>query len=173
MYNYIKGEICKLGDGRLVIEASGIGYDILASADCYEQCTDKVFTYLSIKEDSHTLFGFASGEEKALFLQLLGVSGVGPKSALNLLSSGHKYISNAISTGNINIKGVSKKTADKVILELSGKVVGEVSENNEVNDAVAALVNLGLPRNVAIEKVKLVNTGGLDTEAIIRAVLSK
>ena len=173
MYSYIKGQITSNDDGTMIIEANGVGYEVLASFDCNRTAgaAGMIYTYLHVKEDSHTLFGFASCREKALFLKLLGVSGVGPKSALNFLSIGYDALCNSIESGSINIKGVSKKTADKVILELGGKV--SVLQNSELEDAVAGLVSLGMQRGVALEKIKKINICGMSAEDIIRAVFGK
>jgi len=162
MYSYIKGQISR--DDGFIIESNGIGYEIQASTDCIQNSVDTVYTYFI--EDKHSLFGFATKEEKNLFLKLLNVSGIGPKSALNLLSHGYEYLVKAIGCGNITIKGVSKKTADKVILELNGKLE-KVNINEE---AVEALVRLGLPRNKVLEKIR--NMKDLSTEEMIRAVLN-
>ena len=176
MYSYIKGQVIQNNDTSVVIEANGVGYEILASFDCRYNVNvgsmSVVHTYLHVKEDSHTLFGFATAQEKALFVKLLTVSGVGPKSALNLLSIGHDALCSSIANGNINIKGVSKKSADKIILELGGKIdVGQAG--SELDDAIAGLVSLGMQRAVALDKIKKIDISNMNAEDIIRAVFSK
>ena len=175
MYNYIKGEITEITASTITIEACGIGYEINATIDCISNAkigeSSSIYTYLQIKEDSHTLYGFLSISERALFLQLLGVSGVGAKSALAMLSIGAESLRKAISKEDVltisTAKGVSRKTAEKVILELRGKL--PEAKNSEVDDAVSGLVNLGLSRNEALNAVKSVPLG--TAEQIIAAVL--
>lgn len=177
MYNYIKGEIIEITASTIIIEACGIGYEIYSSVDCLASVnageTATIFTYLQIKEDSHTIYGFLHQSERALFLQLLNVSGVGAKSAIAMLSIGAETLRTAISQEDVltisAIKGVSRKTAEKVILELRGKL--PAAANSEVDDAMAGLVNLGLSRTEALSIIKSINTTGLTAEKIVSMAL--
>lgn len=173
MYNYIKGEVTEIASSTIIIEAFGIGYEIHATVDCIASVKvgelATIYTYLQIKEDSHTIYGFSHQSERALFLQLLNVSGVGAKSAIAMLSIGAETLRTAIAKENVLtisvIKGVSRKTAEKVILELRGKLPSAVS--SEVDDAIAGLVHLGLSRTEALTIIKSINTTGLTAEKIV------
>ena len=178
MYNYIKGKVAEVTTNAIVLEANGIGYDINATCDCL--CNVKVgdtatiYTYLHVKEDSHTLYGFTNQAERALFLQLLNVNGVGAKSAITMLSTGCEALLVAIAKEDIlaisAIKGVSRKTAEKVILELRGKLPSATS--SEVDDAISGLVNLGLSRAEALSIIKSLDAkAGTSAEQIISMAL--
>lgn len=166
MYNYITGHIVEAIGNLLIIETGGIGYEIHATVDCLTAAkigrTQTIHIYLHVKEDSHTLYGFATPAERALFLQLINVSGVGAKSAVVMLSIGADALSAAISKGDVNavssIKGVSRKTMEKVILEMRGKLAPAI--NNEIDDAISGLVNLGLSRADAIDLIRSVDAKG-------------
>ena len=177
MYNYIKGEITELSANTITVEAGGIGYEINATADLLggvkQGETAAIYVYLQVREDSHTLFGFSDADERALFLQLLGVSGVGAKSALAMLGIGAETLRTAILKEDVNAisaaKGVSRKTAEKVILELRGKL--PPAANSEADDAVFGLVNLGLGRSEALSIIKSIETTGKTAEQIISLAL--
>ena len=177
MYNYIKGQITEISANTITVEACGVGYQINATVDCIANVnfgdTAIIYTYLQVKEDSHTLYGFSGVAERALFLQLLGVSGVGAKSALSLLSVGAETLRKAISKEDVHAisaaKGVSRKTAEKVILELRGKLPS--AANSEVDDAIFALTNLGMPRAEALAVIKSIDTANLSAEKIVSAAL--
>ena len=133
MFNYIKGEIIEKFENQVIIENNGIGYEFNVSMNTRDMCgiigdIVKMHTFLSVKEDGISLFGFYSLEEKNLFLNLITVSGVGPKSALQILSGGQlSELNIAISTGDVGylakIKGIGKKTAERIVVELKDKVV--------------------------------------------------
>jgi len=177
MYNYIKGEITEITANTVTVEAGGIGYEINAAADLLGGVTRgelaTIYTYLQVREDSHTLFGFSNAGERALFLQLLGVSGVGAKSALAMLGIGAETLRAAISKEDAGLisstKGISRKTAEKVILELRGKLPAAVS--SEVEDAVSGLVSLGLSRAEVLSTIKSLPTENKTAEQIIAAAL--
>jgi Holliday junction DNA helicase RuvA len=178
MYSYIKGIITEIATGMIIIETGGIGYEINASLDCQSKISlgesATIHTYCLVKEDSHTLYGFANPAERSLFLQLLGISGVGAKSAIAMLSIGSTSLLKAISNEDVSqistIKGVSRKTAEKVILELRGKLPAGLT-NTETDDAVSGLVNLGLGITEARSIIKSINTLGLTAEQIIEIAL--
>ena len=178
MYNYIKGEVTEITANSITVETCGVGYEINATVDCIANVkigeTATIYTYLQVKEDSHTLFGFSCIAERALFLQLLGVSGVGAKSALAMLSVGSETLRKAISKEDIHTisaaKSVSRKTAEKVILELRGKLPSS-SASSEVDDAIAGLVNLGMSRSEVLAVIKTIDTTTKTAEQIIAATL--
>lgn len=173
MIAYIDGKLTFKDPTYVIVEANGIGYQIKISLSTYsalkegERC--KLLTYLSIKEDSHTLFGFSEAQEKKLFMDLISISGLGPTTALMVLSSlSPSELQNAIITEDVRtiqgVKGIGGKTAQRIILELKDKMKklslvndsspNTVSAHNTVrNEALSALVTLGIPRNTAEKNV--------------------
>lgn len=173
MITYIDGKLTHKDPTFVIIEAAGIGYEIKISLQTYatiqegERC--KLHTYLNIREDAHILYGFHNNDEKHLFLDLISVSGIGPNTALMMLSSlssseiRHAIISEDLKTIQ-SIKGIGSKTAQRVLLELKDKMKKEnltsgmpnipvASHNTIRNEALSALVTLGLPRNVAEKSI--------------------
>jgi holliday junction DNA helicase RuvA len=168
MYEYIKGRLIQKSPTHLVIENNGVGYFVNISLHTFsklgqeEACT--VFTHLNIKEDSHTLFGFADEAERRLFRLLISISGVGVGTARMLLSSlSPEEIESAILTGNVallqSVKGIGGKSAQRIIIELKDKLnkgadqgITLIQTGSVKEDALAALVTLGFARNTA-EKV--------------------
>ncbi len=166
MYEYIIGKIAAIHPAYIVIETNGIGYQI-ASGNPYRYSSKmnqevKIFVHQVIREDAHTLYGFNSLEAKQLFLRLISVSGIGPKSGLAIMANDdHEGLIAAIESGDITyltkFPGVGKKTAQQLILDLKGKLgelagelTGEVpmelfttSENPALEEAIAALQALG------------------------------
>jgi len=162
MLDYIKGNIEELSPAFVVVEVGGLGYLMHISLNTYSALTHskdcKLFVYEAIREDSHQLFGFIDKREREMFLLLISVSGVGANTARMMLSSLSVYeLEGIISTGNASalktVKGIGGKTAERIIIDLKGKVkpgVGpsespvqlfELSET--AKEAVAALVMLG------------------------------
>ncbi len=172
MIAYLKGEIQSLEATYLIIDVAGVGYHVnipLSAFDAFKgQKTATVLTHLHIKEDAHTLYGFQSAVEKAVFLDLIGISGIGPSTALGMLSAMNpNEIKGAIAAENVkqiqSIKGIGAKTAQRVILELKDKFRKEdlleesspssvISNNSVKKEALSALITLGFAKNSA-EKV--------------------
>lgn len=169
MYAYIDGKLVFKSPAYVVIEAGGIGYQIHISLNTFSKLGDaercRLYVWLHVKEDAHTLYGFADEGEKRLFLHLISVSGIGPNTGRMMLSSiTPEEIQAAIVQGNVTqiqrIKGIGPKSAQRVILELQDKLRKEgpdtliaMPANNTVKDeALSALVMLGFARNAA-EKV--------------------
>ncbi len=135
MYAFISGRVAEKGSGEIVLEASGVGYSLQCSMTTLSQApsigeTMRCYTYLSVREDALELFGFATKEEKAMFLQLVSVSGIGPRTALGVLGSMPlKDLHLAILTGDLNAlsraPGVGKKTAQRIALELKDQISQE------------------------------------------------
>lgn len=192
MYNYITGTITQVGDGIIVIDTGGVGYLVNATQGLIDSVklgqVQKVFVHLDIRETSHTLYGFVSGDERDLFKILQSVSGVGTKSALAMLAVGAGNLAGAIAGGNphtiAKAKGVSIKLADKVILELKGKIIKNFSDiavdiqkntgkRNEIEDAIEGLAALGLSRAVAIDLVTSIDTRDKTAEEIIVSALAR
>lgn len=190
MYNYIKGRITETGDNLVVVETGGVGYEINASAQAISELSRsdsevKVYTYLSVREDDMSLFGFSSKREKSMFLQLISISGVGPKLAITILSGMNvEQLATAIVRADVKalsaIKGVGKKTAERIALELKDKVskdyevtadfvpVVQVEAKSAPNeDAVLALMTLGYTRQEAEAAVSKVDATGLTLEQLI------
>ena len=197
MINYIRGKLAEKHPAHLVIEANGIGYDIavsLSTSDLVGSVGDnvKVFVYQHVREDSLDLFGFFTRAEKHLFLLLISVGGVGPKSALNVLSTMSIIdFQQAILKEDVGrltcVTGIGKKTAQRMILELKDKVSfddlmtqKETSlkrvDMNVHEDAVEALTALGYSPQSARQEVGRVQreTGvSCTTEELIRKVLKR
>lgn len=191
MYSYIKGKIADVGDGCVVIENNGIGYECLVSGNTFAKCGEagkevKLYTYFRAGEDGIWLFGFADAEEKNMFLKLITVSGVGPKAALTILSGMSLNdlavcIATEDSKALTKIKGIGKKTAERIILELKEKVsqgLGDAGgslagsiradESDEAGEAVIALMALGFSKAESMQSVqKAVSLGAKRTEDII------
>ena len=174
MIGYIKGKLLSHYDGTVILENNGIGYEIICSASVYQDVLNnkggEVFTYLAVKDDGISLYGFISPEEKEMFLKLISVSGVGPKMGITVLSNmSLKDLALKIASSDVkglsSVKGLGKKTAERIILELRekiGEVEGDLTQISmptkvEVdNDAVIALMSLGFSK---AESVKVLTEG--------------
>lgn len=163
MLSHINGKICDIDADRLVIEAGGVGYELICSATTLKSRYDgehiKLYTHFNLSQDSITLYGFETLEERKMFKRLIGVSKVGPKLALAILSAlSVTDVAMAIVTGNdaalSSISGIGKKTAARILLELKERVStddmmntglsGEsINETDMLSEAIAALVALG------------------------------
>ena len=190
MIDYIRGEIVELSPAHAVVEAGNIGYHINISLITFSELNGatsaKLFVYEAIREDAHLLFGFLTKEERALFLLLISVSGVGANTARVILSSlSPAELQSAIISGNISVlksvKGIGGKTAERIIVDLKDKVMKvEVSDKSSAvidvsvkNEAVAALVMLGFAQmqaQKAVSKVMEINPT-LKIEQIIKQAL--
>lgn len=189
MYDYIKGEVAETSRDYAVIDAGGVGYRVHTSAQSLLHIkagqTAKLFCQLIVREDAHTLYGFFTSEERAMFVRLTGVSGIGPKVALAILSALKiSDIAAAIITSDEGafqkIPGVGKKTAQRIIIDLAEKIsTTEALEGAEAPagpadkeaEAVSALVALGYNRTEAVRAVSSVkNLGGTAEELILIAL---
>lgn len=193
MYSYIIGIVTQKDANKITLENNGIGYEINVSnqtldAITFENEPVRIYTYLNVKEDEMSLYGFLSNEEKDMFLKLLTVGGIGPKMALGILSEiTITGLMNAIASEDLKrlckVKGLGKKTAERLILELKDKInplealaLGKDEEanmldENIINDAIATLVGLGVNKNEAYRMVKEVATKDMSLEQIITNVL--
>ncbi len=176
MIEYIKGEIADLTPTYCVLETNGIGYMLNVSLVTYQelqgQSAARLYVYENIREDAHVLYGFLTKAERELFLLLISVSGVGAATARMILSSFTvAELQEIIATGNVNaiksVKGIGLKSAQRIIVDLKDKVelgvrseelgVGNVSSlaNNEnMEEAVAALVALGFQKAASVKVVE-------------------
>ena len=190
MIAHIHGKIVEKTPTDIVIDCGGVGYHINISLHTYSLLPTteniKLFTYLQIKEDAHTLFGFVEKSEREIFKMLLSVSGIGASIARTMLSSMEpKQVIQAIAVGNVNaiqsIKGIGAKTAQRVILDLKDKVLKlydldevAISQNNTNKDeALSALEVLGFNRKLAeriVEKI-VVQDADATVEYIIKQAL--
>ena len=194
MYSFIKGKIVSMQSNNIILENNGIGYDLIVSTNTISSFSGKnevcVYTYLQVKEDGISLYGFASQEEKSMFLKLISVSGVGAKMGITVLGGmSLKDLALAIATSDVKslskIKGLGKKTAERIIVELRESVssVGDKSEGlenfaqsatigNDGENAVLALISLGYNRSVAVKAVSgAMATGANAVEEIIAVAL--
>ena len=190
MIAHLQGRLVEKTPTDVVIDCNGVGYQINISLHTYSLLPDseniKLYTFLQVKEDAHTLFGFAEKAERELFKLLLSVSGVGASTARTMLSSlDPKNIIQSIASGNVgtiqSIKGIGNKTAQRVILDLKDKVlklydleeVSVAGYNTNKDEALSALEVLGFNRKAA-EKVvdKIVRENpGVTVETIIKQAL--
>lgn len=195
MIAYIHGKLAFKCPTYVIIDTSGVGYQIHISLNTYSKIPEstsngasliKLHTYLSIKEDAHTLYGFADEGEKRLFVHLISVSGIGPNTARMMLSSiTPAEIEQAIVNGDVpqiqRIKGIGPKSAQRLVLELQDKLKKEVGnsliaipQNNSVRDeALTALVMLGFVKNAAEKVVDSIlrRTDDLTVEGLIKESL--
>lgn len=188
MYAYIKGKITEAGESTVTIEAGGIGYEAIVSAFTAKKLTvgsDAVlYTYLSVREDGISLFGFSSVAEKSLFMRLIGVSGIGPKGAVAILGGmSTEELCACIASGNASalscIKGVGKKTAERIVMELKDKVSADgaaIQTDTKPPEGVAAeavevLVALGYKRDAAERAVKAAYKDGMNVNQTVHKAI--
>ncbi len=198
MIAYVRGKVLATTEETMIVDVGGLGYELYCSAGAFRKAAVgeyvELHTYLQVKEDGVTLFGFESLKEKDLFLKLISVDGVGPKLGVSVLSgmSGEDFAS-AIATADAkrlaSVKGLGKKTAEKIILALHGKIsAGEIMQaSGDLNsaksakaeklspmdeDAVAALQGLGFTRTESLQAVKKAKEqGATSVEDIIMRAL--
>jgi Holliday junction DNA helicase RuvA len=190
MLDYIKGEITQLSPTHVVLENAGLGYFINISLPTYSHLSDKqsckLYVYEAIREDAHILYGFLDTTERQLFLHLLSVSGVGASTARMIMSSlTVAEIQEVIATSNVQIlksvKGIGLKTAERIIVDLKGKVLKSESESSALfavdnaiqKEAVSALVMLGFNQQASqkvVEKI-LKETPSLKVEQLVKIAL--
>jgi len=193
MYDYFNGKLVFKAPTHVILEVGGIGYHIHISLTTYSLIKDqencKLFISFQVREDSHTLYGFATEGERHLFNHLISVSGIGPNTGRMMLSSSTpEEIQSAIVNGQVamiqKIKGIGPKTAQRVILELQDKLKKQgddallplpIAKQSVPEEALTALVMLGFAKN-QVEKVlaSIVQTSeSLSVEQIIKLALKK
>ncbi len=188
MINFISGEIVAKNENSLVLDHNGIGFEVFVSTSTLASAGQlgemaRIFTYMNVKEDEISLYGFLTMEEKNMFLKIINVSGIGPKMALTILSGlSLSDLAVAIKNEDIKllstIKGLGKKTAERLALELKDKIdlIGFATSETIVEDvnvdmvdeAMEALIALGINKNEAYRLAKLNAVGAQSTEDIIR-----
>ncbi len=196
MISYIKGELTEILEDRLVVECQGIGYDIYGSTTMLMNAPAigsnvKIYTYMHVREDAMTLFGFSNRDDLNVFKLLLSVSGIGPKGALGVLSVITPDDLRFAVLGD-DVKAISKapgigvKTAKKLILELKDKfkledaveiktaheAVSDINSNDGKSEAILALTALGYSNTEAVKAVsKVTIVEGMDVEDILKMAL--
>lgn len=195
MYEYISGSLTELSPTYAVVEAAGVGYYINISLQTFSAIEGaesvRLYVHFIVREDAQILYGFATRQERELFRLLISVSGVGGNTARMILSTySTSELRNIISTANAvllkNVKGLGLKTAQKIIVELSGKMVdlgleakavksaGEV-DNEVFSETVAALVMLGFQKGASEKVVKalLKEDPNIQVEDAVRLALRR
>ena len=199
MIAYLKGRVLTITSETAIVEVGGVGYELYCSGGAFRKIVVgeivELYTYLQVKEDGITLFGFASPKEKELFLKVISVSGVGPKMGIAILTGlSADEFTQAIATADVKrlsaVKGLGKKTAEKIVLELHGKIsaaevisasadpisaaidLGVQSVSAQDEEAISALMGLGFTKNESANAVKRAHEqGATTTEEIIRKAL--
>jgi len=191
MYAYLQGKFTEKSPAQVYVEVNGVGYEVNISLNTYSHIQSlehgKLFTHLQVKEDAHVLYGFFEKAEKEIFLLLIGISGVGAATARMMLSSlKPEEVSKAIVQSNVklleSVKGIGKKTAERLVLELKDKLSkqplnGTISpgwSNSLEQDALNALVALGISRQQAeqsIQKIILAEPSVSKLEDLIKKAL--
>ena len=199
MIAYLKGKVLTITSETAIVEVGGVGYELYCSGGAFRKITVgevvELYTYLQVKEDGITLFGFVNPKEKELFLKVISVSGVGPKMGIAILTGlSADEFTQAIATADVKrlsaVKGLGKKTAEKIVLELHGKIsaaevmnasadpisaavdLGVQSVSAQDEEAISALMGLGFTKNESAGAVKRAKEqGATTTEEIIRKAL--
>ncbi len=190
----LSGTLAVKQTNRVVLDVHGVGYEVVIPLTTYyelggEGSPASLLIYTHVREDALQLFGFGTANEKALFTELIQISGIGPKLAVTILSGlPAEELAEAVIKGNlarlVSIPGVGKKTAERIMLELRGKAAKLLPEtatapggalNALHEDVVSALVNLGYARNVAEKAVaRAASESGEDNiEALLKLALKK
>ncbi|MCM1305960.1 MAG: Holliday junction branch migration protein RuvA [Bacteroides sp.] len=190
MYSYISGKIVGKTASGIVVENNGIGYDIGVSGNTLYDVDlgeiVKIYTYLYVREDEMSLYGFSREEEKKLFLRLIDISGIGPKMAMQILGGYDlKTLTVAIASGDVKtlckIKGLGKKTAELIVLNLREVAAEDISgaddgvgiAGDDIADAVNALESLGIAKTDAVRAVSEAQKSVSGVENIIAYCLKQ
>lgn len=192
MITHIHGKLIEKTPTHVIIDVNGVGYEIKISLQTFSSIKDefcRLYTHLSIKEDSHTLFGFYEENERFLFRQLISVSGVGPSTAQVILST---YSSNEIiqhiSMADVkaieSVKGIGAKTAQRIIVDLKDKIskgmptadlLFDKIDNTIKDEALSALSSLGISKNIVEKHINdvLDRNKDISLEDLIKEVLKR
>lgn len=188
MIGLLNGRLIEKNPTELLIDCNGVGYEVKISLNTFTQLSSeeavRVYTRLIVREDAHILYGFFTKEEREMFNYLISVSGIGPNTAMIMLSSlVPEEIAHAIQSEDVHtiqgIKGIGAKTAQRVIVDLKGKVLKFSSESenifskNNTNrfDALTALVSLGFDKKSAEKVLDKIDTGDQSVEELIKGAL--
>lgn len=194
MYEYISGKVAELAPTYAVVEAAGVGYYINISLQTFSAVEHadnvRLYVHFAVREDAQTLYGFATKEERELFRSLISVSGVGGNTARTILSTySPSELRNIIATENAvllkNVKGLGLKTAQKIIVELSGKIAlmgaasavetVPVADGGIYDEAMAALTMLGFQRAASDKALKAIlkESPSIAVEEAVRQALRR
>jgi len=193
MFYYLDGTVAHIESALAVIDVGGVGFACAASQMTLRELEigkrARLYTHVVIREDAFDIYGFVSQEEQNCFRMLIGITGVGPKAALSILSSSSpSQLAMAVITGDEKIltaaPGIGKKIAQRIILELKDKMARSELEsagydnipaigNNAANEAETALAVLGYDRREIAAALKGIDTSVLSTEEIVRMALKK
>lgn len=194
MIGYLKGNVLSCAEGTVLLEVNGVGYELACSGAAFAKlATDgkgEVYTWLQVRDDGVSLFGFVSPEEKNMFLKLISVSGVGPRMGIAVLSGMNlSELAVAIASSDVKglcaVKGLGKKTAERIVLELREKVESApvppakggaapapAAPAGEEEDAVVGLMSLGYTRAESTRAVRAAaERGAKGVEEIILSAL--
>ncbi len=194
MIGFIKGILKEKDYDTITVEVGGVGFSLMVTKSCMVALPNvdeevKIYTYLHVREDELSLYGFVSPEEKRLFLQLISVSGVGSKTAIQILSAERmSAIINSIINEDTSVigscKGIGKKTAERIIVELKDKIkpfdyilpndnlMTAMQQNSKaLEDALIVLTSLGMSKNDATKRAKEVMQKSDTAEQIVAKVL--
>ena len=192
MIGRLSGKILEKNPPEILLEVAGIGYEVLCPMSSFYEMGNEsnvsLHTHLAVKEDSHTLYGFISKDEKTLFRELVRVNGIGPKVALAILShlniaSLMNAVANEDDTLLAKTPGIGKKTAQKLIVELKDRLeklelsntqyqkITASNSNPNTQKAIQALQALGFKAKEADRMLSAINDESLSTEELIRQAL--
>ena len=191
MYDYLSGKIDRITPTEVIIDCGSVGYFMHISLNTFEVLKDKkeakVYAHLIVREDSHTLYGFATTNERQLYVKLVGVNGVGPSTARMILSSMNvDDVVSAITNSNIamlkSIKGIGPKAAQRLVVELQDKLGGIGSDDayslsggsTEMDEATEALISLGFAKPAVgkiLMRISMESGNNLTTEELIKKSL--
>ncbi|MEW6162355.1 MAG: Holliday junction branch migration protein RuvA [Nitrospirota bacterium] len=182
MIGSLRGKLIYKKPDHVIVEACGIGYHINVPLNILSTLPEEgndiflhIYTY--VREDTLQLYGFTSEDEKKIFLTLLGITGIGPKMALNILSGiSYNDLLHAIETENVamlcRIPGLGKKTAHRLVLEFREKLPAKETKDRTFEDTLSALINLGYKKSVAQESLeKACRKGYNDIEKLLKEAL--
>ncbi len=176
----IAGKVTHKGADFVVVETGGVGYQVFMNGAALSRlkagAAASMWVHEHLREDARDLYGFSGQAELALFQQIVGISGVGPKMALHILDLGSvREIEKLIDRGDVDmlsrVPRVGKKTAQKIVLELKGKLVEPGAAGGESDEVVAALVNLGYSRDQAREALRRVGDDPKTVETRLKEAL--
>lgn len=193
MIAHLNGKLVEIYPTHAIVECNGVGYHVNISLNSYSKIEKeenlKIFTHLIVREDAQILYGFYSQQEREVFLKLISVNGVGPSSAMVMLSSlDIDEIREAIANANVkvlqSVKGIGAKTAQRIIIDLKDKLEGDefnfdINSNNSKNkskfEALSALEVLGMPIKTAEKVLEIVSKDFPEAEAdvLVKEVLKR
>ncbi|HEY4511734.1 MAG TPA: Holliday junction branch migration protein RuvA [Candidatus Paceibacterota bacterium] len=188
MISHLRGSVIRREETYIVIDVSGVGYKVRVTGDTLNKLASigekplSIHTYLVVREDALDLYGFVDAEELAFFELLIGISGIGPKTALGILNLAPvKTIKNAVISGDplrlSKTSGISKKNAEKIVLELKSKFEGVTEEGGGIyedeSDALDALQGLGYSEKQAREALKKLDKSITGTGEKVKAALKQ